>query len=1138
MMLRTLAVIGLSTLTATATLASVNDGRDITVPTLEAWAFELPEVDLTAGPRRVNRAERREAKVYPKTPSERLFIPISKDGTQFNGTGRILVKFRNEARVRAELFASRTLTSAAGLDVSIITDLLEQNEATIQQLIQKSPNELDTLRRVVFERSNRVQPDFAAFTVVGFPSGVTSDVLLALGRKLNDLDLVEWVEFETPILSASPMSGSGDTTLPTTPASTTTTNTPDFTSAPWLNEGNAIPPGKIQGPIPPADAFNFPPYTNQSDVLQQYQIGNQGPLEDPLPPVNPLPDDDDPSTWFKSAKFIGASGYNIPAMVRLAGQSWRRYGSPPVGPDGTVRNGAPRGNDPCPLPTQPFYVGGCGPVQNTSNIGFLGTLPSPTKVWMYGAEFEIVDITAYNQAGGAEYPERTYGEGFIPDPNNADGPWIPNPDCPGCISGYPVIPRLESGEIPLKNSGNPFPEFATDLLNLQIYENIILCPTGNRTEIGVVDIAAFDSHEEWLIGRYGEFIEPEDRQVIFEDGQTMVLLEGQAGEFFRDNASHGTAVAGVLVAGNNNFGLTGMTWASRVQFFPSLSSEEGARLASAITSAIIALEPGSILCCPIQTPQGTGGTDAEIGVYTGPAAGALGGPQKVLPPLGALSEDGAQHLSTNTVYSQLLNAARDAGLIVVQAAGNGGVPCGSDPGGENGTGVGIICTAVTPSGVVNNINLDGTGDICSLAYVPPGDCEFVAPYGETPCSYYGMTILAECSEDAPFPSYVVPWPYAGQTRWPGSNFFGPGGEESANIRQRTVSGWGMGVPSLGYGDFYRNENPPLFVGPDGVDPLERDFLRSYTGPRPDAPTYNPSGEAEVTNSYEFGNVNNLNHNGLIFQGTSLAATQTAGLAAWLQGFGQMFYGTNLSDDQIISAMGVDFSEVNFAETLPTAFETEPVGFVGGTPAAGQNNSAVGGTAALVPRVPSGPGSVIGVLTQIGQSFNGVIDVYWGTRLRGSKFALANEGDGNVLAIRSEPANLGQQNAGLTYIVTGETTDLGIAFESPADATDVISMELIVNARANAPAVVEVPYVRNFNLNRYVPLGVNLLPIAFEQRNYALGNGGTLDIAAFVDENQNVDIRFYSIGMGFIGSSTYVVEYDFVNLLVNEDNAPL
>lgn len=1093
-MLRTLAVIGLSTLTATATLASVNDGRDTTFPTLEGMAFELPEADLTAGPRRTNRTERREAKVYPKTPSDRLFLPISKDGTQFHGTGRILVKFRNEARVRAELFASPTLTSAAGLDVSIVTDLLEQNEATVQQLIQKSPLELDKLRRVVFERSNRVQPDFAAFTVVGFPNGVTSDVLLALGRKLNDLDLVEWVEFETPILPASPMSGGGPRVIPIENPATTT---PDFTSAPWLN--NRIPDGPIPNPIPPSEALRYPPFTNQSTVLQQYQIGTQAGV-DPTPPVNPLPIDDDPSTWFLGSKFIGAGGYDIPGMVRLAGQAWRRYGSPP----------SDRG----------VFDVGPGP-----NSGFLGTLPSPTKVWLYGAEFEIIDIEDCDD-------------------------WVDVNGNPGCETCYEVVPRNADGTIPIKNSVNPFPEFATDLQNLDIYANIRLCPTGNKTEIGVIDIAAFDSHEEWLFDRYGDFIEPENRNVIFEEGQTMVLLEGPGGEYFRSNASHGTAVAGVLVAGNNNFGLTGMTWASRVQFFPSLSSEEGARLASAITSAIIALEPGSILCCPIQTPQGAAGIDPEIGVYTNPVPGGFAQGPYIFAPLTALAADGAQHLSSNTVYSALLNAARDAGLVVVQAAGNGGAPCESDPGGEGGTGVGIICTAVTPSALANDTN-DGTGGLCNFIYVRPGDCDFGSlEYGNNTCSYYNMSILAECSEDAPFPSYITAWPYCSQTRWPGSNFFGPGSEESSNIRARTVSGWGMGVPSLGYGDFYRNEIPPILPN-DDVDPLERDFLRSYTGPRPNAPTYNPSGNQQVTDAYNFGNGSlgdpttdpptpptpALNHNGLIFQGTSLAATQTAGLAAWLQGFGQMFYGTNLSDDQIISAMGVDFSEVNLCETLPTPFETDPVGYVG-DPAAGRNNNAVEGTAALVPRVPSGPRSVIGVLTQIGQSFNGVIDVYWGTRLRGTKFALANNGDGNVLAIRSEPANLGQRNAGLTYIVTGETTDLGIAFESPADSTDVISMELLVSARANAPAVVEVPYVRNFNLNRYVPLGVNLLPIAFEQRTYAFGNGGTLDIASFVDENQNVDIRFYSVGMGFIGSSTYVVEYDFISLLVNQDNAPL
>ena len=155
--------------------------------------------------------------------------------------------------------------------------------------------------------------------------------------------------------------------------------------------------------------------------------------------MNPLPIDDDPSTWFLGSKFIGAGGYDIPGMVRLAGQAWRRYGSPP----------SDRG----------VFDVGPGP-----NSGFLGTLPSPTKVWLYGAEFEIIDIEDCDD-------------------------WVDVNGNPGCETCYEVVPRNADGTIPIKNSVNPFPEFATDLQNLDIYANIRLCPTGNKTEIGVIDIA-------------------------------------------------------------------------------------------------------------------------------------------------------------------------------------------------------------------------------------------------------------------------------------------------------------------------------------------------------------------------------------------------------------------------------------------------------------------------------------------------------------------------------------------------------------------------------------------------------------------------------------------------------------------------
>lgn len=1087
MMLRPFAVIGLSTLTVTATMASVETGVVPNVPTpnvptavgteraadsIGTTIFELPEIDFDRHPRATRSEHVRPARVYRKKKAEDLVLPMANDGETFVGTGRILVKFRNELLVRATMYPSASVISMGGHDVTPVNDLLVSFDAEIEQLIPHTPSKLGAIERKALLHSNRIQPDLASFTRISFPEATTSDRLLGLAHAMNESPLTEWVTFETPVL---PASGGGGGVTPN-PA----TSTPDFTSAPWLT---AAIPNVIPNPIPPADAFNFPPYTNQNEVLQTYQIGPYGWDGDPA--ANPS-DPADPQTWFREAKWVGTNGYDFPGMVRLAGQAWRRYGLPPN-------------------TTNPAFDVGDGP-----NAGFFGTLPSPKNVWLAGAEFEIVDLTE------CENGETAY-------------------DCADC---YEIVPRNADGSIPVKDAFNPFPEFATDLQNLQIYENIKLCPTGRRTEIGVVDIAAFKNHEEFLYDRYGNLLEVEDRPVVFEDGQTMVLLEDQANELMRSNGSHGTATTGVLVAGNNNFGLTGMTWASRVRFFPSLSSEEGARLAGAIISAVGELDAGSILLLPLQTVQEAGGTNPEIGTFVlpgqaAPAVGFFGDNFSAFEMVGAaaIATPGCQHLSSVTIYSQLIATARDAGLVVVQAAGNGGEECASDPGEDAGGGNGIIVTAASPSQATVLAN---PGILCGLI-------------GVADCWYYGNTFLAEPDDDNPIDvTWNGQWPAAGQTRWSGSNFFNPDSE--ANILGNTVSGWGMGIPTLGYGDMYRDQNPPEIPDPSEVDPLERDFLRSYTGPRPFAETgpllpdpYLPTNGPVTPSPYEFGDVGNFgapfNHNGLTFQGTSCAATQIAGLAAWIQGFGLTFYDTILSDSQILSAMGVG-GFVNVGELQPNGFGNEPTGFGGGTPAAGLNNTAVDSTAALIPPVPNGPRAVIGVLTQIGQNFNGDIEIYYGTRVRGNRFSLSEAGDGNRLVIRSEPAVLGQQNEGMTYIFTGETIDFGVVFESSADAEDIITLELEVAHRATSPTVFEIPYVWNNTFERYQALGIENVPIAGAVANYNVAAAGSPDIAAFINDQNEVDVRLYTIGFGFVGSTSFNVEYDEIELLVNQDNGPL
>ncbi|MEE2894339.1 MAG: hypothetical protein VX726_01230, partial [Planctomycetota bacterium] len=162
MMLRPFAVIGLSTLTATATLASVETGVVPNVPTSNVptlvgtdraadstgtTIFELPEIDFDRHPRATRSEHVRPARVYRKKKTEDLVLPMANDGETFVGTGRILVKFRNELLVRATMYPSTSVISMGGHDVTPVNDLLASFDAEIEQLIPHTPSKLGAIER-------------------------------------------------------------------------------------------------------------------------------------------------------------------------------------------------------------------------------------------------------------------------------------------------------------------------------------------------------------------------------------------------------------------------------------------------------------------------------------------------------------------------------------------------------------------------------------------------------------------------------------------------------------------------------------------------------------------------------------------------------------------------------------------------------------------------------------------------------------------------------------------------------------------------------------------------------------------------------------------------------------------------------
>jgi subtilisin family serine protease len=141
------------------------------------------------------------------------------------------------------------------------------------------------------------------------------------------------------------------------------------------------------------------------------------------------------------------------------------------------------------------------------------------------------------------------------------------------------------GTLAFLNSG-----FRGGGLDLEAFEDVLeglgLNPLavgqGQGTTVAVIDISAFVEHED-LVNR----VNPEP-------GQTPVLIQQNP-----IDPDHGTAVLGVIGAEDNGFGITGIASGAQLNFYPSVSIEEGERLLAALTQALIDLDEGDVICLPI-----------------------------------------------------------------------------------------------------------------------------------------------------------------------------------------------------------------------------------------------------------------------------------------------------------------------------------------------------------------------------------------------------------------------------------------------------------------------------------------------------------------------------------------------------------
>jgi hypothetical protein len=317
----------------------------------------------------------------------------------------------------------------------------------------------------------------------------------------------------------------------------------------------------------------------------------------------------------------------------------------------------------------------------------------------------------------------------------------------------------------------------------------------------------------------------------------------------------------------------------------------------------------------------------------------------------------------------------------------------------------------------------------------------------------------------------------------------------------SISAWGTGVATAGYGTLfkgaygrYNQATTTVYENPFVQTELEQQFLRTYCGPNP--------------------------IDGQLFNGTSAACPQVAGASIWMQGFSKMFYDQFLTSDQVKVVLAsavteqcgvpVDFLPGNDnAPCLGDLFFDEEIHPIVG--------------------YPSLVDCALNILVRLGEGFAGDFDIYTGNLVSGNTLALGQL-DNNRLVISSEFSGQGPGPNGMSYPATGPTTDLGVVFETGYEPSAVTDCSLTVAAASNASIVIEVPYARNQTTQRYIPLGATILTAGVAQNQYAMDAFGAP--STYFTEIGDVDIRIYTVGLGFLGTNVYSAIYDQIALNVN------
>jgi hypothetical protein len=607
-----------------------------------------------------------------KFPTESLVLPIDPVTGENWSTGRLIVKFRDELGVWATRTPSPLPVSLNGSNIAEAEQILIQSGSTVQQWINRTPEQLATLAARAETYSGRPQPDLTSIVFVDPPAKSLVDV----ARALNDLDETDWVVIERRMTT---MQQGCD------PTNAVICNAPN-PDCPPPQFGNCNPDPGAQGD-PPNDQYGC------ADVTCCNLVGSI------------LPDciDVDADRGWDSYCAAIANVYCFGTIydsnnAALAPED--RY-------DPCLRDEVNGGPDPIfaayiPLISagcfEPHVFGGCNQPDCCNSV----CLTDPTCC--------SVSWDSYCVTLAFQNPDTCSGTSEVaPTPNLAAtvaqvqeetifGTTITAPRARG-LQAYTVIEPVlgATGVVPAPAPGLEFLQSGfrgggfnlaglrdlAEQFSLNYQGGVEPIVNGRTINVAVIEFGAFVNHEDFVLATPSEAdgtggTPLEQPKVIAEPGQTIILLPQADTE-----PDHGTACLGEIVAADNGFGVTGIAHEAQGWFFPIVSLEEGPRLQTAIVSALETFDAGDVMSFSI----GPGG---------GPFCGAGTHPTLV----------------SNPAIWTLIRLGTDLGITSCIAAGNSSAAVEPE-GGEIRSGA-LIVGASWPGQQLFPINPGGS--YCRLAF--------------------------------------------------------------------------------------------------------------------------------------------------------------------------------------------------------------------------------------------------------------------------------------------------------------------------------------------------------------------------------------------------------------------------------------